>query len=267
MVPGQSDDYLRGLVAMEAQGQMLRLLGLGGAPRREVTAALEEVFAGLVPRLKPGAVLEVGAHEARFSRGVRRRLPEVPVIAFEANPKNHARFAARAAAAGIDYRHCAVADVEGELVFQVPALPTGEQFSPRGSLMPIEGFDHVEEQRVPAVTLDSLGLERTVLWIDVEGAIGKIIAGGEATFGTALAVYVELEEDPSWPGQMLAHEALAAFARFGLVPVLRDVQRPAQFNVVLLRRSLVRGLAPTMEAAYFAALRRLAGIAAAPAGG
>lgn len=252
-------DPLGGLLAMEAQGAMLRALGLGAAGR-QVTAALEHAFLSLVPRLDPGAVVEVGAHEAAFSQRMRRHLPAVPAIAFEANAEVHRRYAAGLAAAGVDYRNQAVSDRPGEVTFRVPRRRTGEPLARMGSLLGPGAGEATDEMRVPAVTLDSLGLQRAALWIDVEGAVGQIIGGGAATLGSAVAVYVELEEERRWPGQMVAREALSAFARFGLVPVLRDQQRRWQYNAVLLREELVHRALPRVEDRFFATLRALAGI-------
>jgi FkbM family methyltransferase len=252
-------DPMGGMLAMEAQGVMLRALGLGAASR-QVTAALEHAFLALVPRLDPGAVIEVGAHEAGFSKRMRRRLPAVPAIAFEANAEVHRRYAPGLAAAGVDYRNQAVSDRPGEVTFRVPRRPGGEPLARMGSLLAPFGGQAAEEMRVQAVTLDSLGVQRAALWIDVEGAVGQIIAGGAATLASAVAVYVELEEERRWPGQMVAREALSAFARFGLVPVLRDQQRRWQYNAVLLRDELVHRALPGIEDRFFATLRELAGI-------
>jgi FkbM family methyltransferase len=234
-----------GAARMAAQGEALRAMGFWQKrPGHRLAALLEQSFLALLALLAPAATIEIGAHEARFSREVRRRLPATPrILAFEANPAIAARHAAGLAALGIEYRAEAIADRAGELRFRIPGT-AGRGIEVMGTLRPArlgQGLSIVEDFAVPAVTLDSLGLDGAAIWADVEGALGEVIAGGGATLSTAVAVYAELDEEPQWPGGLVAGEAIAALGRHGLVPLLRDSQHPLAYNCIFLRREVLLG--------------------------
>lgn len=256
---------LASLVEMQAQALLLRYLGLDARDRfKRVHAALLNACVGVVRAFSPGAVLEVGAHEARFSRAVKRTMPRLPVIAFEANPDVHATHRERLSREGVDYRNLAVSAQPGQVTFRVPVM-RGAEARTMGSLRDFGGHEDYVEHQVEAVTLDSLGAERAFLWIDVEGATGEVLAGAERTLATATGALIEVEEQPRWPGQMVAAEVIEHFAARGYRAFLRDVQRSWQYNVLLLREELSYDpRAGLIRSAFLSEMRAVGG--GAPAG-
>ena len=244
---------------LETQAAMLRAATADGAEtqaaRREAaTAAFTAAVVDLTEALKPAVVAEVGAHEAAFSRALARRLPDARVIAFEAHPRVHAKWSAACAGAGVDYRNACVSDANGTASFKAPLRGDGSERLFMGSLLEDSQSEGFREYQVETVTLDgALGADAgrpNVLWIDVEGAAGQVLAGARATLKASLAVYVEVETRARWRGQVQAPELTAVLSDCGLRPVLRDIQRAAgerewQYNVLFLRDELLVGPRPS----------------------
>ena len=252
-------------VEMRAQGMLMQFLGLDSeAHRKKVHGALLQTYVAMVKALRPEVVLEIGAHEARFSVSVRRAAKEedLKVVAFEANPDVWNTHQARLAKEGVEYRNLAVADRAGTLRFRVP-LVRGQEGRTTGSLLEFSARMATEfvEHEVEAVRLDDQGFARAALWIDVEGATREVLAGAETTLGTCVAAFVEVEEDERWPGQMVADAVLDHFESRGFAALLRDVQRDWQYNVLFVRKDLLfdHRITP-FRRRYLAQLRHMAGL-------
>ncbi|MCX8508530.1 MAG: FkbM family methyltransferase, partial [Rhodobacteraceae bacterium] len=215
--------------------------------RRTSRDRLQALFYALQTAIKPDMTLEIGAFAAGFSTRMARA--GIPAHAFEATPYNYKRFHDSLAALGLPltYRNCAVSDVDGEVTFEIKTKVNGRDVSPdkgNNSLLKRseeQGEIDYETVTVPSTTLKSF-LAREKLtqksfsaWIDVEGALSKVIGG----FGTSLkncqSLIVELEELPYWQGQMLFDEAMRWFIGQGFLPVARDFESRFQFNVVFVR--------------------------------
>ena len=250
---------------MQALGLLLQFHGLGQERRKEVHGALLRTYVSMVRALRPEVVLEVGAHEGRFSISAKRVLKDTPVVAFEANPDVWQKHRARLEKEGVTYRNLAVADQPGKIRFKVPIV-RGQQALTTGSLLDFTASDEFVEHEVEAVRLDDQGFGTNVLWIDVEGATRQVLAGAERVVASCMAAFIEVEEDERWPGQMVAAEVLDYFEERGFVALLRDAQGDWQYNVILVRRELVfdHRIAP-FKRLYFSELRKIANLSPAPA--
>lgn len=220
--------------------------------RRKSRDDLQQLFYGLQKALKPQAVLEIGAYRAEFA--VRMARAGIEAHAFEANPYNHRKFADEIAATGypISYRNCAMGDRDGEVAFEIKRRVNGAEVSPgarNNSLMRrASDFGEVEYETVtvPSVTLETYlkrnGLTQKTFsaWIDVEGALGKVMAGFGNGLKHCLSAIVEVEEVAYWDGQILFSEVVEAFHRAGFVPVARDFESRFQYNIVFLKAALLR---------------------------
>ncbi|MGH3347163.1 MAG: FkbM family methyltransferase [Nocardioides sp.] len=205
-----------------------------------------EYFRWLCRLIEPAVVLEIGAHEASFSRWARTALPDARVQAFEANPHVHAKYAEEVTAAGVDYRNLAVGPVTGELELNLPLEIAGRPRTLDSRMASIavhrETGDSVTVT-VPSVRLDDhveLGADdRAVAWIDVEGANDAVLRSGPGLLDRLDAVHIEVEGSPTWEGQWLDTDVAHHLAGHGLVPVARDLQKPYQYNVIYVRSALV----------------------------
>jgi FkbM family methyltransferase len=215
--------------------------------RRDFETQVIDYFHGLCRKLAPSVVLEVGAHGAGFSRWAAEALPSARVVAFEANPHVHEKFAPVLEATRVEYRHAAVGPVTGEIELNLPREVRGRKrpvTSRMASLgMHTEASD-TEQVQVPCVRLDdffTLGeADRAVAWIDVEGANASVLQSGPDLLGRLDAVYIEVEREVTWEGQWLDTDVARHLHDHGLVPVARDVaQRNHQYNVVYVRGRLL----------------------------
>lgn len=213
----------------------------------QVGRRVKRVFRDLVVHSGATVTLEVGAFEADFSRWARQALPDARVLAFEANPYVHERFRPEVEAAGVDYRNECVGDTDGPVTLNVPRDFRSHPFArvnQMASLATSIDTDTQEQVEVPGVRLHDvvpLGDDDVVAaWIDVEGALARVLPGNEETLRRASVVFVEVETEPVWHGQWLDTDVAAWFAAIGMVPLLRDLQRPWQYNLVLVSDELAR---------------------------
>ncbi len=227
-----------------------------GIPRPEQSARLIRYFRRLCRRCDPALVLEIGAHEASFSRWAARKLPDARVIAFEANPYVHEKYSAELAETRVDYRHLAVGPVTGELQLNVPTDIAGRERELTNHMASLgvhkETVDQIEVT-VPSVRLDEFvelaAGERAVAWIDVEGANGVVLECGSEVLDRIDAVHIEVERESTWEDQWLDTDVAVFLKQHGLVPVARDLVRTFQYNVVFARTHLVEQVATTQQAA------------------
>jgi FkbM family methyltransferase len=215
--------------------------------RRDITALLGQVFEEVTTLLKPDAILEIGAHEATFARHMKAALPDALVVAFEANARVFEKHRSAVFGAGVDYRNLAISDERKQVSFNVPLSKTGSEKATMGSLLFDSRAKKHKTYTVWAERLDDVVARAgNVMWIDVEGACGQVLAGAERLLSECAALYVELEESPRWPGQLTADAVIALLQGHGLEPFLTDIQRQEwQHNVVFLRPGI---LDPTVAA-------------------
>jgi FkbM family methyltransferase len=220
-------------------------------PKELVGQRVEEKFRRLCLDLAPTLSLEVGAHEGTFSAWVRTALPDTRCVAYEANPYVHEKYADEHADAGVEYHHLAVSEVNGTVDLGIPRqlhnTRRGRRFDKeRDSRMASLGqhryAEETETVAVPSVPLDDFVSvsddDVVVAWIDVEGASEQVLTSGRKTLTQASLVYIEVENEQVWDGQWLDTDVARFLAGCGLVPVLRDVQRKHQYNVVYLDAAL-----------------------------
>jgi FkbM family methyltransferase len=205
---------------------------------------LRQLFLNINRALQPDVFIEAGAHNAATSVKLRGLVPEARVIAFEANPHNHTKFAARHdfGALGVEYRLQALTDAVGPVTFKVLVQEGGVARKPdsgRSSLLARDGVAaRYEDVTVPGTTLDA-ALEgvagRVALWVDVEGAAQKVLGGAAASLARTDVMMIEVETRPYWQGQWLHTDICAHLMGLGLVPVARDFEYRYQFNLLFLR--------------------------------
>jgi FkbM family methyltransferase len=213
-------------------------------------------FRRLCRRIEPAVVLEVGAHEAAFSRWAVEHLPSARVMAFEANPHVHAKYAEVVTAAGVDYRNLAVGPVNGEVELNLPLEVRGRARKLTSRMASLAVHTRASDQvqvTVPSVRLDDHvtlpDRDRVVAWIDVEGANDAVLQSGPAVLERTDALYIEVESETTWEGQWLDSDVALHLQQHGLIPVARDVKRRHQYNVVYVRAGLAQGAAITRQAA------------------
>ena len=219
--------------------------------RKELSAKLSAIYRGVVQVIAPSLIIEVGAHDGRFSKLMKKLMPQSRVIAIEANPVVFEKYAPTWLEAGIEAQQVAVAAESGSVTFSVPVRANKTEALTMGSLLlDRRAADH-RQFTVKAEPLDNLvdPSLTSAMWVDVEGAIGSMLDGAEKVLANCQAFYVEVETTERWPGQLLDHEVIARLMEFGLVPVARDVQRQVwQYNVMFLKQDLIAN--PSIKAKF-----------------
>jgi FkbM family methyltransferase len=215
-------------------------LNLGGRLRAHSAARLRRAFYDIVAAERPVAFIEVGAFEASASLEVRTRLPDARIVAFEANPKNHARLSREVdfAAKRVEYLNLAVSDREGALEFDLGATGA-DGISKKGSVLRRTSAASVQLVLVPSVSLDAFFREAMpascALWIDVEGASRQVLAGAGEILARSRAVMIEVEDREFWAGQWLAQDVDRFLRAAGFRLIARDHEYRHQHNAIYTR--------------------------------
>lgn len=217
--------------------------------RKAITSSLEEIVLNIVAQEKPELVLEIGAHGAEFSKLAKVASPSSRVIAIEGNPQVHALHIDATALANVEYVNACISEKRTEIEFHVPVYRDASKAS-MGSMLRFQ--EHIENAdarhelvKSPGFPLDEfLGNDRNrskLMWIDVEGAVGAVLAGAKKSLSNCIALYIEVETEIRWEGQtVLAADVYDLLAPHGFIPLLRDVQRKRwQHNVLYVHESIV----------------------------
>lgn len=207
---------------------------------------LQDLFVELQTLIKPDITLEIGAMKAAFS--CKMASAGITAYAFEANTYNFEKFkpVIDAKELPVKYIHRAICEVDGEVQFQLRSKVNGTEITPikgNNSLM-LRNTD-LEDAEYNAVTVPASRLSTFLktadltkktfsAWIDVEGALGRVIKGFDKSLQFCQSILVELEEVSYWQGQMLYLDAMSYFLSQGFVPVARDFESRHQFNVLFL---------------------------------
>lgn len=228
-----------------------RLHLLGGATGRNNNATFVSLFLSICEHLAPAVSLEVGAHEATFSKLVKQKLSHVAAYAFEANPHVFKKFQ-RQMSEGISYLNQAIGVDESPKEFYIPrSIPqsTGRWHLPQNNLSSSLQRREAEDVEYDVVTCEcstldrlheNLGWPSSVLWIDVEGAVGEVIRGGiRALDRSVQCAVIELEKSSYWSGQWLAADVVGFMEQMGFHALARDVETSWQYNQIFIKRNLI----------------------------
>jgi FkbM family methyltransferase len=214
--------------------------------QKQVGRRVIQYFREVCRAVDPTLGLELGAHEGRFSAWLKATFPAARCLALEANPYVFDVHRERLTGLGVEYRNLAAGPSTGTLDLIIPT-ELGRKRKPgrRGPMASLNVHTRTKSQEVvsvDAVRVDDLvhpeDSHRIVAWIDVEGAAGQVLQGSREVLSRASAVYIEVENSTTWEGQWLDTDVAAFFADLDMVPVIRDLQRPHQYNVVFVEQRL-----------------------------
>src|SRR5262249_23917371 len=154
--------------------------------------------------------------------------PGCEVYAFEANTATYLRCKPKLAHSGIDYRHLAITDHNGQATVYMPVtlggLTDNTRYSAKTSLLQRNEAAVYPRFEVHAQTLDTffgdrLGAgARFFLWIDVEGATEAILAGALNVLCRTLSIFVECENAPFWCGGSNTGRLVDRLLQHGFIP-------------------------------------------------
>lgn len=187
---------------------------------------LREVFDNFCKMYRPSYICDIGAFNGDESFRFATAMPDSSVVAFEASPRNYKQFYLDterfAMVPNFHVLHRAIADYNGEITFNV--LDAGESSDWRRAANSILArTDNVTSTAVtvPCSTLDScfganvIKRNTFALWIDVEGALDKVLAGATEVLKRTLFLRAEVEWKELWAGQMLAPQLKGLISDYG----------------------------------------------------
>ena len=228
------------------QSSLYDLTYLSG--RKKSAERVASFFLRIQGLLPITTTLEVGAHEATFSRAVKKQHPERSARAYEANPHVYAHFLLEGELReqGVHYEHYAIGDVDGRSPFHIYDKIGGKaepcDSRRQSTLLRIETAESSQATiQVPMARLDALcagdaAESRYGLWIDAEGSSGQILAGAANVLPKTLAIIIELESQPKFVGQSRDCDIMATLLAQDFIPILRDFQFPHQYNAIFIKK-------------------------------
>ena len=218
---------------------------------------LREIFDGLCVLLRPSIVCDIGAFNGDESYRIANLLPQAKICAFEASPRNFQQFFVENTRfekiPNFRIEHSAVSDMNGEISFNV--LDAGAEGSDwrRAANSILSRTDDIvgNSVTVNSITLDSyFGADRIdtnlfALWIDVEGALEKVLLGADHVLKRTLLIRTEVEWKELWTGQKLAPEMKALIESKGFMVFGDTFQQNAydQSDVVFINKNVLNLLA------------------------
>ncbi|HEX8166744.1 MAG TPA: FkbM family methyltransferase [Beijerinckiaceae bacterium] len=256
---------LLGLKRLFASTSYVLLRQLNADPPREGpegTRRLEEAFLNLATKLQPSIFLDIGANDGSASLAVRDLLPNCEIHAFEANPQIYAKHKAHLESKGIRLWNYAVSNEAGPVVIYAPrtltrayvdgkvvaASITESEDTGKTSLLRRNEDATYAEFQVEATTIDAFAemhlpdwRNRTAfLWIDVEGASDRVLAGAHRLLARTHAIFLEAEAFAFWRDQADPGSVVTRLIRAGFVPVARDrAYGDTQFNILFVHHDVL----------------------------
>ncbi len=216
--------------------------------RRRSSERVAAFFLKTLELLPVSVCMEIGAHEATFSRKAKNARPDIIARAFEANPHVYAHFMfdKELGELGVDYRHRAVGNVNGVTEFHIYESVMGQPEpvdSRRQSCLLRADSPEASHYAIkaPIATLDAVCARdgedaRYALWIDAEGFGKQVLDGAKSVLDRTLAIYIELESIGKFDGQALDREIISFLLERDFIPILRDFQFNHQYNVIFVKK-------------------------------
>lgn len=237
--------------------------------RRQSAERVERFFHHMLGLLPVNQALEVGAHEATFSRTAKKDLGEkITARAFEANPLvfSHFLLDGEMRASGVEYVHSAIGDRDGSWPFRIYASTRGREEPPDSRrhsclLRTDSPGDKYYDVTVPMARLDTLCAQDApeslyALWIDAEGFGLQVLEGAGNVLEKTAAIYIELESSPHFHGQALDRAIMAHLLARDFVPILRDFLFPHQYNAIFVKKAWLPAIEQEWHRFFQAVLRR-----------
>jgi FkbM family methyltransferase len=216
---------------------------------RRKDVILRDIFDGIVKATRPDIICDVGCFNGDESARFSRISPESRLYAFEANNDNIVRFInPRPELERVTVENTAVCDVDGEIGFHVLEADGIEDWR-RAAGSIYDRTDNIPAipsvpVTVPSVRLDTYfktDIEKKstfILWIDVEGALDRVFAGGKKVLSQTILFRAEVERFEFWAGQRMAEEmiSVAETAGFMLLGDSWTPQAHGQSDVLMINR-------------------------------
>jgi FkbM family methyltransferase len=212
---------------------------------------LREIFDSFCQIYQPSFICDIGAFNGDESFRFATAMPDSMVMAFEASPRNYNKFYVNNRRfdhlPNFRVTNRVIADYVGEIPFNV--LDAGDSDDWRlgaNSILTRTDGDNGQSVTVPCSTLDAcfgksvISRNTFALWVDVEGALDKVLAGSQQVLKRTLFLRAEVEWREFWQGQKLAPELKSLIESYGF-SLVADSFVPAayeQSDVLFMNKDL-----------------------------
>ncbi len=215
--------------------------------RSDSAYKISRFFVSIQEELGTQCCIEIGAHEATFSRNIKRLYPSIKTFAYEANPHVWQNFNSSLpfTEEGIIYENMAISNKDGKAEFRIYKQINGKDEpigGKRHSLLQRIDFP-VEEEiiKIDTARLDTLfdqKEQKFSLWIDAEGASDLILEGADRLLQKTVSIYMEVESIAKFAQQKTDVELVNTLLNYDFVPIARDFQFANQYNIIFVKRDL-----------------------------
>jgi FkbM family methyltransferase len=209
---------------------------------------MREVFDGILRATCPDIICDIGSCDGDESAHFKKVSPGSRIVAFEANRQNIDNFLAhRPDLDGVIVENAAVCDIDGEIEFHVLRVDRAEELWRRAA-----GSISMRNDDIPytlvntrSVRLDTyfrhdlLDNRTFALWIDVEGALDRVLAGARDVLSRTILIRAEVERKQFWQDQKLVDDITSTMQRAGFM-TLADSWTPEaseQSDILLLNQN------------------------------
>lgn len=194
---------------------------------------LSNKFIEMQKEINPDIYIEVGAHDAEFSKVIAETSTSSPIWAFEASPYVFDKYNP---IDGVNYINKAISDKTGSIDFEIQS--DVELAAVNNSIKKRNQEKSYNYISVESVTLDSLFKEfkNICLWIDCEGANREVLLGASEILPNVSSIFIEVEEVEFWKDQWLDADVVSYLESFGFEMIARDSQYNNQYNCIFVKK-------------------------------
>lgn len=194
--------------------------------QREKDRRMRDLLDAIAVISQPDIICDIGSYNGDEIARFHTKVPSAACHVFEANPNNISeQIGKRTDLDKVIVNNVAVADYDGEISFNILESSTQETKWRRAAGSIYERSDGVGGVKVtvPCTRLDTyfakqLDADRTfLLWIDVEGALDRLLTGAPRVLSRTIALRAEVERRSFWKGQKLADEIISRIEQAGFL--------------------------------------------------
>lgn len=214
--------------------------------RKKSGDLLEHYYCRLVTSHNIPITIEIGAHEATFSKNVKSINPLTKCYAFEANPYVYKKYQSQLKAAGIDYRNIAISNSDSQVSLKIPVSRSSNNINKDNPIASIHkrdqpGFEY-ESVFVNSAKINSIfkhNPKRKALWIDVEGAQYEVLESIGDLWPTIDFIYIEIESRNVWRSNFNKNDIYEILKQKGYYEIMQDNLASGQYNTVFAKLDAV----------------------------
>lgn len=213
--------------------------------RRQTGRLLENYYCQLITKNKVPLTIEVGAHEATFSKTCKKLNPLCDCYAYEANPYVYKKYFDELNDAGIKYQNLAISDSDGDVELSIPVKIKHRTLTVDNRISSIHKRKQPNVEynvvNVKANRLDVLFAEDNrskALWIDVEGAQFEVISSMGSSLSSVDFIYIEIEKRNVWSNNFDVSNINNLLVQHGFEEIMRDNLALGQYNAVYTKADL-----------------------------